>query len=139
MKKITNILAIIAVTLFTCSCADYDDQSCCSNDTADYIYYRNLLSRLDWGNGTTYVVGHLTPDMPYALPSPMHISCELSDITAKHVLPGNVTVRQHSQLIPSASLYHQCSIPLMANNSYSWIITNTLKPLMALRMRRYCR
>ena len=63
MKKLSKILAIIAVTLFICSCADYDDQSCCSNDTADYIYYRNLLSRLDWGNGTTYVVGHLTPDM----------------------------------------------------------------------------
>ena len=63
MKKIYTIAVLVIVALTICSCSNNDDDLSSSDKASDSTYYRNLLARLDWGNGTTYVIGHLTPDM----------------------------------------------------------------------------
>ena len=54
MKSVKTLVILMAVTLAT--------QCCCDRKGNEKESLRSVLGRLDWGEGTTYVIGHKTPD-----------------------------------------------------------------------------
>ena len=65
MRKKYSLLCCLLILLSVATgCSDNDSiDEFAVADNATCQYYRTLLAKLDWGTGTTYVVGHLTPDM----------------------------------------------------------------------------